>query len=622
MLKLIRYYIGLLFILLLGVVVYPQAQTPTDHPQLPSNHPKNTVPARARLSRLTEETARSSSQPGIRPVPVRNYIDEFILGKMKKDGIPYAGLTTDAEFLRRVHLDLTGRLPDPDAVRKFLADKDPDKRGKMIESLMTTPPLGQIGQIEKPETPFLDRWTYFFGDLYRVTSSELGEGRNLFRNYLYLALLANMPYNELVKEMLTARARTNWLDAPSNFLMRDHVDDFNDLKINNEDTYDEMAITTSKIFLGVNLECVSCHAGKGHLEKINLGLSRIEREQLWRQAAFFSKLRIDRAYSIGQEMTLLEDGKGYDVTTNSVRRMPRYKTDLGPRFLLTGESPKPGEPWREAYARMLTEHPQFAKATVNLIWAELMGVGIVDPPLEFDLARQDPANPPPAPWGIQPSHPELLETLAKDFRDHNFDLRYIIRLITNSSAYQLSSYFEGEWKEPYAPYFARHFARRLRAEEICDAISQATGIFNEVPIGGSNKKVKYVMQTYSPEDIVGKELEPMRQLLLSLGQNNRDMVVAKDNTGSTLQASVLLNSKYVKDRIRVQENGRLSQFLNHDPPYSNEQIVEEIFLAFLSRNPLPKEKAIALQTLQERHGHGLEDLAWSLINKPEFYLND
>jgi len=111
-------------------------------------------------------------------------------------------------------------------------------------------------------------------------------------------------------------------------------------------------------------------------------------------------------------------------------------------------------------------------------------------------------------------------------------------------------------------------------------------------------------------------------LLLSLGQNNRDMVVAKDNTGSTLQASVLLNSKYVKDRIRVQENGRLSQFLNHDPPYSNEQIVEEIFLAFLSRNPLPKEKAIALQTLQERHGHGLEDLAWSLINKPEFYLND
>ena len=119
---------------------------------------------------------------------------------------------------------------------------------------------------------------------------------------------------------------------------------------------------------------------------------------------------------------------------------------------------------------MITENPQFARATVNLVWSELMGVGIVDPPLDFDLARLDPANPPPAGWTIQPSHPELLEALAQDFRDHGYDLRRLIRTIAVSSTYQLSSRFEGEWKAAYAPYFARHFVRRLPAEAIarCD----------------------------------------------------------------------------------------------------------------------------------------------------------
>ena len=121
---------------------------------------------------------------------------------------------------------------------------------------------------------------------------------------------------------------------------------------------------------------------------------------------------MSRAYGIGNEYELLDKGGHYDVTTRSVRRMPRYKTDVTPQFLLSGEKPKEGESWRDAYARMLTEDHQFARATVNLIWAELMGVGIVDPPLDFDLARLDPAKPPPAPWTIQPSHPELLEALA------------------------------------------------------------------------------------------------------------------------------------------------------------------------------------------------------------------
>ena len=149
-------------------------------------------------------------------------------------------------------------------------------------------------------------------------------------------------------------------------------------------------------FFSILLECVSCHDGENHLEKINLWLSKTRRDQFWRQAAFFSRMRILRPYVMVPELAILETGKTYDVTSRSVRVLQRYKADVSPQFVLTGERPRPGEPWREAYARMLTTHPQFARATANMIWAELMGVGIVDPPLGFDLARQDPKNPPPA----------------------------------------------------------------------------------------------------------------------------------------------------------------------------------------------------------------------------------
>jgi len=583
--------------------------------ELPKNHPK-IVPAKSQKSAVEWNVA--ASQPGIRPVPSRGYIDELIFGKMQEHGVPHAGLATDLEFARRVHLDLTGRLPEPEVLRKFLRDPDLNKRDKLIDELMATP---IIGQIDKPETPFFDRWTYFFGDLFRVTASELGKGRDLFRDYLYLCLLANLPYDQIAKELLTASARSNWLEGPVNFLARDHVDDFNDIQINQEDTYDEIAISTGRIFLGVNLECVACHDGKGHTDKINLSLTRLKREQVWRQGAFFSKLLVDRPYSIGQEMRVMELGKGYDLTSRSVRFLPRHKLDLEPEFILTGEKPKPGENWREAFARMLTGHPQFARATVNLIWAELMGVGIVEPIFSFDLDRQDPKNPPPASWSLQPSHPELLERLAKDFSDRHFDLRYLIRLIVTSSAYQLASHFDTEWKESYAPYFARRMARRLSAVEICDAISQATGVFDLLPAGGTGKKVKYVMQTYSHEDLNGKELDPLKQLLQFFNQPNRDTLEA-DRSGSMIQASALLNSKFVKVRVKVQEKGRMYKLLNQDPPLSNEQIIEELFLAFLSRFPQPEERKVGVRTLQDRHSAGLEDLAWSLINKPEFVLNN
>jgi hypothetical protein len=112
----------------------------------------------------------------------------------------------------------------------------------------------------------------------------------------------------------------------------------------------------------------------------------------------------------------------------------------------------------------------------------------------------------------------------------------------------------------------------------------------------------------------------LRVLLASFGQADRDKT-ERDLTGSTVQAAALLNSKFVKERVKIQENGRLYKLLNHNPPLNNQEIVQEIFLAFLARPPLAPEAAVAIKTLEERHNQGLEDLAWTLINKPEFLYN-
>lgn len=605
------------------------AEQPAKRKAIDKDHPETAGPQRERVNALTEEVSQQLPRSRSLPVTRKNYIDEFIFGAMERDKVPHAGLSTDQEFLRRISLDLTGRLPEPAAIRKFLADESPDKRDKLIDSIIQP----ERYQFQDADT-FVDRWTYWFSELYGSNGGDLGtQGRNIFYDYIRANLRLNTPYNEWVEEMLTASALTNWYSGPSNFLTRFHVDDATGNQVAHEDSCDEMAIASYRILLGLNMECVSCHDGANHLEKINLWLSKRKRAELWRQAAFFSNLNVYRPPPRRQEFTLFERGRGYDseaypipgktgydTTAESVVRIKRSKADASPAFLLTGERPAPSEKLRAAFARMLLASPQFPRATVNRLWAELMGVGIVDPPHDFDLERQDPKNPPPAPWTVQPSHPELLDKLAQDFVAQGYDLRHIIRLIVKSSAYQLSARFDGQWKPQYARYYARHFVRRLGAEELFDAISQSTGVMPDIPIGGTNAKVKYVLQTRSPEDLGGKDLAEVGRFLGSFGQANRSRNV-RSLEGNVVQASLLLNSKVVKDRVKAAPGSRLHELLNREPPPSNEDLVEELFLAVLSRYPTAEETHVAAAQIRDYRTHGAENVLWALINKLDFMFN-
>ncbi len=559
--------------------------------------PPNRLEEAERLTR--EQSPRLPSAAAAVAQPV-NLVDEYIFGAARKAGIVLAPPATDIEFLRRVSLDLTGHLPTPERIRRFLADQAADRRARYIDELLDT---STKGVTKKPSTPFLDRWTYFLADLFRINNLQL-KGQTLFYQHLRNALLLDQPYDEFVHELLTASARSNQYNAPVNFLIRYYIDQPNQSSVNHEDSFDEFAIRTSRVFLGINLECVSCHDGKGHLEQVNSWLTERKRAELWRQAAFFGKMRIYRPYGdMVDEFIVSDDGQGYDVASKSVVRPPRRPADVTPTFVLTGEKPKPGEDPRAAYARMIAAHPQFARAAVNLIWAELFGAGLVEPALDWDLNRT-------------PLHAELLDALGRDFAAHRYSLRHVIRLLANSATYQLSHRYSGDWKPTYAGYFARHLIRRLPAEQIWDAISDSTGNYESLPIGTTGEKAKYVQQTVSAVDLP----EKLFGALSSFGLDDRTF--SARNLGFTpVQSSILMNSELVKAKLKPEGQSRLALLWKSEPPRKNAEIVEELFLAALARFPTKEETEWGASILAGHHERGAEDILWALLNKGEFQLS-
>ncbi|MBL8212940.1 MAG: DUF1553 domain-containing protein [Bryobacterales bacterium] len=550
--------------------------------------------------------------PGVAAEP--NLIDRYIDAKLAEAKAPMAERSSDAEFLRRVYLDLIGKLPDTATAKKFVADTDPEKRAKLVDSLF--PPMPVSGMRSVKEAPFFDRWTYFFSDLFR-NGQLLEEGINTFYDHIYRSLTLNVPYDEFVRDLITASATSTWADGAANFIARSHVFEGDGYQMNHEDTADEIAINTTKLFLGVNAECVSCHDGAQHLEKVNLWLSQRKRAELWRQASFFGKTFIDPSYGRFPHFQVKDTRKGYDLTTRSSLRPPRNKNaDITPTFMLTGERALPGESPRQAYARMLTSHPQFARATVNLFWAELMGQGIVDPPFEFDLARQDPKNPPPAPWTIQPTHPELLDALAADFREHNHDLRRLMKMIVTSEAYQRSSKAPKGWKPDHDSLYARRLVRRMSAEQAWDSIADLVGVPQSIKVTFADKKATRVMQTRSPQD-VEKADRGLIKVLQSFGQCDRYAIEA-NRKPSMVQSAVLMNDKTVRERLKIAKGSRLEALLRADPQKSNAEIVNELYYAALARPASDKERDLGVEVLREYREQGAEDLLWVLINRLDF----
>ncbi len=586
---------------------------------LPKDHPPTGDKQRSAELALQTEALLPGQPDARRSVPRTNFIDDHIFGKMERDVIPHAPLADDATFFRRIHLDLTGRIPSGEAALQFVSDSDPEKRPKLIDAL--------VGSED-----WRDRWTYWHLDLWRTSQNRVGvPGRNLFHDYVADALLLNQRYDEFVRELLTSEARSNWYVGPASYLVRWAVFADNCTEIMHEDTADEMTVMIFKHFMGVNLQCISCHDGANHLENVNAWLTARKREEFWAQAAFFGNTRVLRRVELRntQDEYLIDDKDpnrtGYSRAAPSTVRVARHREGMvPPRFILGGETPRPDKPLRHELARILTAHPQFARATVNRFWAEFMGAGIVEPLDGFDFYRMDPAKPAKG-WDTQPSHPDLLEELARDFIDSGFDLQHLQKRIVKSAAYQLSASFPAEWNPAYARYFARKFLVRLSAEQVYDAIVKATNLHIPIQIPLTDKRVKYMVQMRGPSDLwrsasLGPQLRQDLQFFgETFGQANREFN-EPSREGSIIQAALMMNSNLVKEKAKPSKGSYLSALLSSGT--DSRRMVESLFWQFLTRDPDEQELQASVDLIQERGREaGGEDLQWILMNKMEFLFN-
>jgi len=327
----------------------------------------------------------------------------------------------------------------------------------------------------------------------------------------------------------------------------------------------------------------------------------------------------DRTKNVVVDLVVDDLAKGYDTgddapyETLSESQFPRFEGETyEPAFLLTGERPRPGHNERAELARMLTSHPQFARATVNLVWGKLMTVGFVEPYNAFDLDEANPVR--------RPSNPELLDALAQDFRESGFSIHQLIQRILKSSAYQLQSSYPHEWSDDYLPFYPRKLVRVLTGPEIVDSIARATSRPPELAFSGTT--VSRVKELASPEDLDGRrggEGSEIDAILQSFFQSNRMTPMPEGNKGSTLQALLMMQSSVVTTRV-VADNGSRVQTLV-DSGASGESVVEKLYLATLGRWPSPGEARVALEAVAFDRKRGAENLQWALLNSPEFLLN-
>ena len=566
----------------------------------------------------TNQALSRSTRPGKKSeavlastLPTRNFIDEEIFGTLTTKNVPSAALSTDEEFIRRVTLDLTGKLPSPSDIRAFVAADSTTKRDDAIDKLLGSP-------------AYVDKWTMWWGDLLENCSfpglfDRRQDGRNVYYNYMKDFVQKNRTLRDVSWELLNGNG--NHFDiGTANFPMTARTS-----MGPAQDTYDQGMVKTATFFLGMSqYDCLLCHNGRGHLDQINVWGAHQTRMDAQRMAAYFSHLNFaspnlpaSNFYFFSSIVSERSTGT-YDLNTTTGNRPARQPVgttkNLTPMYRDTGTVPKDAN-WRGALGNVLWQDPMFATNFVNRFWRELMGMGMVEPYDMLDPDRLDPDNPPDDPWALQATHPVLLKKLAQAFADSDFNVKELLRLIVQSNAYQMSSRYDGAWTLDMVPLFARHYPRRLWAEEIHDIIVTGTGQFNNYT-PTRLPATKWAMQL--PEPGEPNNDGSTANFLNTFLRGNRDSQ-QRSSSLSLLQRLALMNDPFVVNRTKAAAPNLAAMFKIAD----NGQVVEEIFLTFLGRRPTDAEiQAIIANSAKATDRNAfLEDLVWACINKADFQFS-
>jgi hypothetical protein len=496
------------------------------------------------------------------PVPQDNFIDRHVVEKLNRLKIVPSPQAGDEEFLRRVYLDLIGVQPRPDEVRAFLADRDPHKRPKSIDALFGRP-------------EFVDHWSLKWGDLLQNSRTGASQpGVYLFREFIRGAMASNLPLDEFARRILTARGAA--ADDPASVWFGI-----------SKDTNDTVERST-QVFAGVRMLCARCHPHP---------MENWTQADYYGLASFFNQVsvRVDARTPGVANSKLVQVNRTVGATTN-----PRTGRPQPPRFL-GGAEPQlpPGADRREAYARWLTapDNPFFARGVVNRVWSYFFHRGIVEP---VDDVRS--TNP--------PINPALLEAITKDFVEHRFDMRHLMRRIATSATYQRSSLPTPSNRRD-DQNFSHAIPRRVPAEALLDSLVQATAVpesFGGAPGG------------FRAAQLPDATVENPFLRLFGKPQRMEACECERDNGSNMLQALHFINGTSILGRV---QNPSARPALLLRQKLSDKELLTELYLWSVARHPWPEEMKVALEFLAsygERRAEAVQDLQWALLNSRDFLL--
>jgi hypothetical protein len=472
-------------------------------------------------------------------------IDERVAAAWARDVKP-ASAADDAEFFRRVHLDLAGRIPSVTEARDFLDDDRPDKRRLWVDRILRADP-------DDPSyrTAYVDHFTNVWRAWLLARTDQQGQSRQpALETWLRKRLKANVGYDRLVRELLTQPLGGNG-DGEAGEGSAAVFFQANQLKPEN------LAGGTARLFLGVTIECAQCH---------NHPFAKWKRQQFWEYAGFFTDLAPQTPPAARGEIK--EPGRDKVIHARFLDgREPHWK-DAGTRPTLAE--------WMTA-----RDNPYFARAAANRLWTYFFGTGIADAPDRPGDER------PAAPRG-------LLDELSHEFAAHDYDVKYLIRAITASAAYQRTSAVSHPSQKD-ARLFARMPLRGLSPEQLFDSLAEATEYE-----GGSS----------------GNSRSARGQFLARFPAQE-----TTDYQTSILQALYLMNNDFIADRTSLEKNRTLATLAEQRT--STARKVESLYLVVLSRKPRPAESERFVKYV-EKGGDAkkaLVDVFWVLLNSPEFILN-
>ena len=495
--------------------------------------------------------------------PANNYIDRLVAEKLKKLRITPSKLCSDRVFLRRVFIDIVGKLPTREEYERFMNDDSPDKREKLVDRLL-----------ERKE--FVEIWVMKFAELLQIRSSRnvnLGmsyKGATLYYEWLEKQFASNRPMDEIVQELIGSSGST-FTTPQTNFyeVERDRK---------------KLAENVAQVFMGMRLQCAQCH---------NHPFDRWTQDDYYGFVAFFSQ--VGRKEAQDPRAKIIYDRGGGEV------KHPVSGKTVEPKFL-GGKTPdiERSDDRRKVLAEWLAspDNPFFAENLANIVWAHFFGRGIVEP---VDDVRV--SNP--------PSNRALLEKLGEKFTEYDYDFKKLVRDICTSRTYQLSTQTNPTNKLDQSN-FSHAYIRRIRAEILFDVISQVTKTTDQNDFKGLPKGSRAVQIA---------DGRTSTYFLTTFGRATRETVCSCEVVmePNLSQALHLINGDTVNQKIR---NGKVVQHVleNEKTP---KQVVTDLYIRCFSREPTEREMTRILEAIKQADDQqaALRDVFWALLNSKEFLFN-